>query len=345
MTVSRKYWLCQALGWGVYSGVGLSFSASERGWRPVLFIGWGAFFLYSVALTHLFRGVIHHLQWSLAITRRTGPRLLLGALAVAAIQTLLVISIDLLLEGSQSHLWQTAAVLGVWGGTTWAAIIWTVLYLALTSNRRAQEKDVSLQLLRREAELRTLESQVNPHFLFNCLNSIRALVAEDPAKAQDMITRFAAILRYNLNRDLNRLVPLADEVAVAADYLALESIRFEDRLRLRFDIAVDAAKVPVPPMLLQTLVENALKHGIARLPAGGEVTVRAAIDGGRLVLEVENTGRLAPPDTPGAGLGLKIARDRLRLLYADRAKLELAERNGGTSSQSVAATVTVPRLP
>ncbi len=343
MKSNRKYWLCQSLGWGIYAAVGIVFTARDTGWRPVIFVGWGAFFLYSVALTHLFRSLIRQRQWALAITWRTGSRLLLGALAVAAIQTLLVLSIDLLLEGSRSDLWQARAVLGVWGGTTWAAIIWTILYLALTSNRRSQEREVSLQLLRREAELRGLESQVNPHFLFNCLNSIRALVAENPAKAQDMITRFAAILRYNLNRDLNRLVPLADEVEVAVDYLALESIRFEDRLRVRFDIAPDAARVPVPPMLLQTLVENALKHGIARLPAGGEVTVRASIVGGRLVLEVENTGRLAPPDPPGAGLGLKIARDRLRLLYADRAKLELAERDGGASSPSVAATVIVPR--
>jgi LytS/YehU family sensor histidine kinase len=108
---------------------------------------------------------------------------------------------------------------------------------------------------------------------------------------------------------------------------------------VRFEIAADAARAPVPPMLLQTLVENAVKHGIARLPAGGEVTVRAAIESGGLAIEVENTGRLPPPDAAGAGLGLKIARDRLRLMYADRAKLELAEREGGT----VAATVTIPR--
>ncbi|MGO9257298.1 MAG: sensor histidine kinase [Bryobacteraceae bacterium] len=343
MKVNRRYWLCQVLGWGIYSVVGIVFTARNAGWLPGIFVAWAAFFLYSVALTHIFRSLIRQRQWALAITWRTGPRLLLGALAVAAIQTVLVFSIDLLLEGSRSDLWQTRAALGVWGGTTWAAIIWTILYLALTSTRRSQEKDVSLQLLRREAELRTLESQVNPHFLFNCLNSIRALVAEDPAKAQDMITRFAAILRYNLNRDLNRLVPLADEVEVAADYLALESIRFEERLRVRFEIAADAARAPVPPMLLQTLVENAVKHGIARLPAGGEVTVRAAMDGGRLVLEVENTGRLPPPDPAGAGLGLKIARDRLRLMYADRAKLELTEREGGAGAGTVAATVTIPR--
>jgi hypothetical protein len=341
MKVNWAYWLCQILGWGIYSAFGLVGAAQQVGWRPSLFIGFGAFFLYSVALTHWFRGVIRERQWDLAITRRTAPRLLVGAMVVAAIQTFLVVSIDLLLQGRRSDFLQPVNAVGLWVGITGITIVWTALYLTLTLTRRAREKDVTLELLRREAELRTLESQVNPHFLFNCLNSIRALVAEDPPKAQDMITRFAAILRYNLNRDLNRLVPLADEIEVAEDYLTLESIRFEDRLRVRFDIAADAASVPVPPMLLQTLVENALKHGIARLPAGGEVSVRAGIVGGRLVLRVENTGRLAPANAPGSGLGLKIARDRLRLLYADRATLKLAECAGGT----VAATVTIPRLP
>jgi hypothetical protein len=341
MKSSRKYWLCQILGWGIYSGLGVTGAAQTVGWRPFLFIGYGAFFLYSIILTHLFRGVIRRRQWGLAITWRTAPRLLLGAIAIGAIQTFLIVWIDGLLEGARSGFRQPSAVAWLWVGVTWVTIVWTGLYLAFTFSRRSQEKDVSLELLRREAELRTLESKINPHFLFNCLNSIRALVAEDPAKAQDMITRFAAILRYNLNRDLNQLVPLADEIEVAADYLALESIRFENRLRVRFEIAADAAEVPVPPMLVQTLVENALKHGIARLPAGGEVNVRAALEDGRLVLEVENNGSLAPPNRNGAGLGLKIARDRLRLLYRDRAKLELTERAGGT----VAATVTVPRTP
>ena len=339
MKTSRTYWLCQILGWGLYSALGLTGAAQEVGWIRPLLIGYGAFFLYSIALTHAFRGVIRQRQWALAITPRSSLRLAAGAFGVAAIQTFLVIWIDLTLEGPRSVFLKPVSAVGLWAGVTGVMLTWTVLYLALTYTRHAKEKDVTLELLRRESELRTLESQINPHFLFNCLNSIRALVAEDPAKAQEMITRFAAILRYNLNRDLNRLVPLADEVEVATDYLALEAIRFEDRLRVRFAVTPEAARVPAPPMLLQTLVENALKHGIARLPAGGEVTVRAALEDGRLALEVENTGTLAPSDPEGGGLGLKIARQRLRLLYADRASLELTERPGGT----VAATVFLPR--
>ena len=324
MKTSRAYWLCQVLGWGAYSAVGLFFTSRAVYLGTAQVLSWSAFFLYSVALTHLFRHLIRERQWALTITWRSGARLLLGAMMVAAIQTLLVLLIDFLLTRGHSN-FRPSDALWLWVGVNGVSIFWTILYLAITSNRRARERDMTLELLRRETELRSLEAKINPHFLFNCLNSIRALVTEDPAKAQDMITRFAAILRYNLNRDLSRLAPLAEELEVARDYLALESIRFEDRLRVRFEIDPEAEKTLAPPMLLQTLVENALKHGISRLPEGGEVHIRALVRSGHLVLFVKNTGRLAAPRAD-AGVGLKVARERLRLLYNGKGVLKLTER-------------------
>ncbi|HTS64802.1 MAG TPA: histidine kinase, partial [Candidatus Acidoferrales bacterium] len=131
----------------------------------------------------------------------------------------------------------------------------------------------------REAELRALEAQVHPHFVFNSLNSIRALVIENPARAQDMLTRLANIQRYNLRTDVNHTVPLSSEVDIVSDCLALESARYEDRLRVQMTINPAAAEVQVPPMLLQSQVENALKHGIAPLTAGGDLTIRAGVVG------------------------------------------------------------------
>jgi LytS/YehU family sensor histidine kinase len=147
-------------------------------------------------------------------------------------------------------------------------IYWIGIYCGFKARELSKQKQVRLELALREAELRALEAQINPHFLFNCLNSIRALVIEDPPKAQDMITRFATLLRYNLNHESRHTVPLSAEAEVVADYLALEKVRFEDRLRLQIAIDPAVASLPVPPMILQTLVENALKHGIARLPQG-----------------------------------------------------------------------------
>jgi LytS/YehU family sensor histidine kinase len=210
-----------------------------------------------------------------------------------------------------------------------------LVYIAATAGRRSREKELAL----RSAELRALEGQINPHFLFNCLNSIRGLVLENPPLAQDLITRLASILRYNLHRDAAHTVPLESEMEVAADYLALESARFEDRLRITVAVEEAVSKLPVPPMLVQTLVENAIKHGIAPLPAGGELTLRAGLDNGCLVVEIENPGRLGGHKGDMPPLGLNNIRERLRLLYGGRASLELENRDGGR----VAATVRIPR--
>jgi LytS/YehU family sensor histidine kinase len=275
---------------------------------------------------------------------RTAGALFLAAVALAALQTFLVCAVDLAFQGRASLLLrQPGFALTVWISVRGANCMWLLFYIALTTPRRYREKEVTLQLALREAELRALEAQINPHFLFNCLNSIRALVVENPPLAQDMLTRFANILRYNLHRDLNHTVPLAAELEVVSDYLALEGIRLEDRLRVELAIAPGAANVPIPPMLLQVLVENALKHVIAALPEGGDLMIRASAAADALVIEVLNTGRLResePESEPrSAHLGLKNTRERLRLLYGGRASLELKNGQDGR----VAATVLIPR--
>lgn len=155
-----------------------------------------------------------------------------------------------------------------------------------------------------------------------------------------MVTRLSNILRYNLQHDRTHTVPLDREMEVVIDYLAIEAIRFEDRLRVKFAIDPAAARASVPSMLLQTLVENALKHGLSNLPEGGELLIRAGMKQGTLVLEVENTGHLTEPRPGATQVGLKNARERLRLLYGDRASLTLSNRDGAR----VAATVLIPSV-
>jgi len=258
---------------------------------------------------------------------------------LAAVQSFLVCAVDLAFQGRSSLLLSSASfTANLYIGITGADCIWLLFYVALTAPRRYREREVRLQLALREAELRALEAQINPHFLFNCLNSIRALVAENPAVAQDMLTRFANILRYNLNRDLNHTVPLSSEMEIVSDYLALEAVRLEDRLRVQVEIAPDAGRARVPPMLLQMLVENALKHGIAPSPSGGELVIRAVVEKESLAIEVVNSGQLAESKEASTQVGLKNTRERLRILYGSGASLELQNRNGG-----VTATVLIPR--
>jgi sensor histidine kinase YesM len=191
---------------------------------------------------------------------------------------------------------------------------WSLIYFGLhwlDRSRRAER-----------TQLRYLKSQLNPHFLFNALNSVRGLIAEDPARAQASITRLANLLRVALGSVTADTVPLARELEVVGDYLALEAVRLEHRLTVTLEIAPDALAAAVPSMLVQTLVENAIKHGVARRRDGGELAVRAQVHGGMLELAVSNT---PAPDAGerGNGVGLANATERLQLLFGDRATLRL----------------------
>ena len=210
----------------------------------------------------------------------------------------------------------------------WAALflIWQAIYftaIAVREYRSAQliqsETARALQL----AELRLLKSQLNPHFLFNALNTVRSLIADNPARAQSAVTHLANTLRYTLSSRQDELVTLSQEMDIVADYLDLESMRFEERLRIEKQIPADAAGVRVPVMLLQTLVENAIKHGIAELPSGGVLRISAVVQDGMLNLEVENPRPAAATRAAHESVGLRNARDRLRLLFGARASLDL----------------------
>ena len=177
----------------------------------------------------------------------------------------------------------------------------------------------------KEAELRALKSQVNPHFIFNSLNSLRALIDEDPDRARKAVTQLANLLRYSLQSGLLETVPFEEELGIVNDYLALEQVRHEERLRLRLDIAPEALHLPIPPMLLQTLVENAVKYGISQRPEGGEISIVARNEGGTLRIEVSNPGEIKSLDAAkSTGVGLHNAAERLRLIFGERATLRLS---------------------
>ena len=329
------YWLCQVLGWGTFPAVAAIAIHQNRG-HTTVFIAWASeCFLSGILFSDLLRRYVRRRDWLTLPPRRMIGRLSIPVLVPATLQTALVMGTLLILQEERGTLggvlanWASAAV-------TWAT--WTFLYVLITGPRRHREAEVRLQLALRDAELRALEAQINPHFLFNCLNSIRGLVTENPAMAQDMLTRLANILRYNLRRDIEHTVPLNSEVEIVGDYLALESARFEDRLRVHLSIDPDAGPMQVPPMLMQTLVENALKHGIAPLPSGGDLLIRAAIVGDSVVMEVENPGQIAESAPQATQLGLANIRERLRIVYNGRASFELKNRNG-----RVAATVVLPK--
>ncbi len=303
-------------------------------------IGYLLFFLYSIGLTHLLRREFHRRGWSRLPLPAAFARMIPAGLLVSAVQTVLVVGVYTSIERRLGEWHDPSSIVYMFIGLSVFDTIWVILYLAIRTSREAREvrqKEAQMRRALEHAELRALEAQLNPHFLFNCLNSIRGMISEDAAQAQDMITRLANILRYNLQRDREHTVPLGREIDAVSDYLMLESIRFEDRLRVHMAVDEAARGLPVPPMILQTLVENAIKHGLEEI-AGVDLGVRASIAGEHLRIEVENTGTLTSPHPASTQIGLSNARERLRLLYGERASIQL----GTCSEDRVRATVLLP---
>jgi LytS/YehU family sensor histidine kinase len=202
---------------------------------------------------------------------------------------------------------------------------WVAIYLSFAMQRHryaAELRQAQMGEALQAAELRLLKSQLNPHYLFNALNGLRSLIADEPERAREAVTRLARTLRYTLASGDEDLVTLERELEMVDDYLALESLRLAERLRVDREIDPAARTVRIPTMLLQTLVENALKHGIAALKEGGTLRITARVAGAELVLTVENP-RPADVTTVGEGLGVRNSSERLRLLFGARAKLAL----------------------
>jgi two-component system sensor histidine kinase AlgZ len=187
--------------------------------------------------------------------------------------------------------------------------------LEFEAAREAERRESALEILARQAELEALKAQIQPHFLFNSLNSISALVGTDPAKAREMCASLADFLRQTLSVGERRGIPLREEIALAMRYFDVERVRFGDRLSIETDASPEAESCVIPPLLLQPLVENAVVHGIATLPGGGVVRVEAERTGHRLRILIENPFDPDAPARPRSGLGLKIVRQRLSALY------------------------------
>jgi sensor histidine kinase YesM len=200
--------------------------------------------------------------------------------------------------------------------------------LGIEDSSKAEARVQETSILARDAELKALKAQVNPHFLFNSLNSISALTSVDPAKAREMCVLLAEFLRMTLGLGEKASVPLSEELSMLHRYLAIEKVRFGARLQMEEAIQEDSKSIRVPPLLLQPLVENAITHGIANLPDGGSVRLSGQIHNGRASLVIENT--LDPESTPmrKSGLGLKNVRERLDARYGKEANMRVRAENG-----------------
>jgi len=231
-------------------------------------------------------------------------------------------------------------MVGFMAGTSVLISFMLSVVLFLRERRARAEAELEREKLRSEriereavlANLRALQAQIEPHFLFNTLANVTSLIGDDPARARHMLESFIRFLRASLGATRSHSTTLADEAELIAAYLEVLRVRMGGRLRYSVDVPAELASFALPPMLLQPLAENAIRHGLEPKVEGGEVAMRAWRDGSHVVLEVADSGVGFAPTTRG-GVGLSNLRERLKLLFGERATLEISEPLSGTGAR------------
>lgn len=335
--VGLGYWACQLAGWGLIVVLDLTLAVGSP---PTLFPSF-----LMLALSTGLTGILVSHAWhaTLKANQWLGRRGLKSLVSIGA-GICLASVLQLLCVFCYFHLFLPDQVATGYGWIPSSLLIWlivfsgwTFIYAAVMAYRRARQLEFDkfqLQLSVKDADLRALQAQVNPHFFFNSLNSIRALIFEDQTAAADMVDRLAEMMRRSLTSQETATIPLEAEIAAVSNYLAIEKVRFEDRLQISIDVEAGIGATRIPPMALQTLVENAIKYGVERATQACQVTVTAArIDEG-VAVEVLNQGQLRK--LPGStNIGLHNTAQRLQLLFGNAASVALTERDGWVRARLV----------
>ena len=343
--VSRYYWLCQIGGWGIL-GLGIAW-ANVFVLKPdlttdLIYIYTALLVTLGLVATHLFREVIRSYGWLQLPVEKAWPKFLIAIFLTclgASLVRLGIFGVLSLLHARKSPNFFSDLMAST---SEYAFLItpWTVIYFFyhyIESSRKQQLDTLKLEALVKELELKTIKAHINPHFIFNALNSIRALIDENPTRARRAVTELSNILRSSMQAEKLETVTFEKELNIVKDYLALEYIRFEERLQVEYEIDEDTLDQPIPPMMLQTLVENAIKHGISRQVDGGKVKIVSDFRGDFHELVIVNTGALNG-NRDVDGFGLASTKNRLQILFGQKANFDIREVDGN----SVQARVLIP---
>jgi len=337
----KLYWLLQISGWLTFALVQIIgfkiFGTQEVSSNQITFwfVEAGLFLFF----THIFRNIIVNWGWLAISIAKLIPRVILAivVLALFVYFSRLLVSVPLGMYNPKIAL-SAANVIGL--SVIYAVIFmfWVILYFIY---HYFEQYNISLkhEAARHEIELSNLKAQLNPHFIFNALNSIRALVDENPRKSKNSITQLSNILRSSLVSDKKRLTLFENELKTVKDYLGLESIRYEERLKTEYDIHPESFQYYVPPLMLQTLVENGVKHGISKLKHGGIIRLKTYIESQELKIVIENSGTYNINGSLAEGLGLKNTKKRLSLLFGENASFEIEN----TDHKTVITKLTIPK--
>jgi sensor histidine kinase YesM len=344
MNRERLYWILQILGWGGFAFV-IIFLASLNGRvsaaqiLPIVVLA-----MFNLVSTHFLRYIVKTYNWFKLRISQLLFQSLLAILALSFVYVVAQILVNIVFNTlNPTEDFRILVIIATLFQAFLFYVVWFLLYFLfhfLDNYNTSLKYEAKIN----EIRLNHLKSQLNPHFIFNALNSVRALVDEDPVKAKSAITRISNMLRFSLMMDKKQTIDFAEELNTVKDYLELESIRFEERLQIRYLIEDEAYSYKIPPMMLQTIVENAIKHGISNLVKGGliEIKCREGLNED-LYIQVKNSGHL--DQTPSLkskgdeGHGLSNTVQRLKLIYGDQASFRIF--NSG--NQFVITEIKIPK--
>lgn len=324
---SSLYWICQISGWFSY-GLTILFFAFilDKELNPIFYPKLALNLTIGILITHLLRETMHRFSLRPPMPSNQWWKLVLLLFAfsiVNSFSTSYLADVLKLYEPDRNIVLKRRFLFSLIFDTpiflVWMSVYVLWHYIEYTNSEEI--KKVRLETMIKELELKTIKSQINPHFIFNALNSIRALVDEDPQRARQAITELSNILRSSIQVDKVEITSLEKEIDIVKDYLALEYIRFADRLKVVYELEPKTLSHQIPPMMLQTLVENAIKHGLGKQPGDCTIKIIFTLENDKLVLIVQNTGLLQ--QTQKDGFGLQSTRERLNILYRGQAIFEI----------------------
>lgn len=347
-TVLSTYWKIQLIGWttaSLYWGLSAFLSGNfiwKMGATDLVFD-----ILIGIALTHMYRNFALKRKWNKLNLKELLLKMVLSVLVLSLFYMFFIIGklylVRLLIFKNETVSFLEffkSVQLQVFITGTRLMSIWVLAYHLYHYSRLELEtvkENARLSIIIKEAQLNNLSAQLNPHFFFNSLNNIKFLVIENPAAARRAIDLLSELLRNSLNTNISKLISLNDEIDLVKDYLELEKIRFEERLQIKIETSLDLSQHLILPFSIQSLVENAIKHGIEKRKNGGFIAVKIDMKNHFIKITVQNSGKLSN-DIKDSGIGLQNLKERLLLQYNGNASFNIIQMD----DETVLATILIP---
>ena len=338
------YWILQLGGWFAWMLNEAVVYTNQYGWHWAWLYAALANITLAIFLTHQYKNIIKVNSWQdLPLFTMLRNHFIILCLMAACLVGL-NLPIDQYLLGENFEVQISPFIITQYLFNFMKPLaIWMLIYFFFQYSKKQlvmERENNQLERAIQETEGKVLRAQMNPHFVFNALNSIRALITEDPAKAKKGINQLSKLLRSSLLTERKKTISIAEELDTILDYLNLEKIRYEERLAWKIEVPKEIYQAQIPPMLLQTLVENAIKHGIAHSSKEGLIQIKGKLLQGNLIqLEVINPGHLKTKGE-STGIGLVNSQNRLQLLFGETAHIDLKP----LDKNQVLASVTIPYI-